>query len=76
MSRLLRHRYGHVRRAVDPARLTERGLAALAAARRGAPLYVFKNGSWRAAGPRALASAERLALRSPQSLVMFAAERP
>jgi hypothetical protein len=53
--------------------LTERGLAALAAARKGADLYVWKDGGWHLTGPYERAHAEELALRNPVSLVIYAA---
>ena len=72
-----RHRVGSgTKHIVDPSRLTERGLSALSAAQRGAQLYVFRSGRWREAGPRELAKAERMALRYPQGLTIYAAESP
>lgn len=62
-----------VRRAPTDAELTERGLAALMAARKGSDLYVFRNGGWQLASPADRAHAEELALRNPVSLVIYAA---
>ena len=61
------------RRAPSDAELTERGLAALMAARKGADLYVFKNGGWQLASPAERTHAEDLALHNPISLVIYAA---
>jgi hypothetical protein len=71
-----RHRVGSgPKHTIDPSRLTERGLSALAAARKGATLYVFRNGKWREAGPHELVKAERLALTRPSELTGYAASR-
>ncbi len=72
-----RHRVGSgPKHTMDPSRLTERGLSALAAARKGAQLYVYRNGKWREAGPRELAKAERLVLARPSELTGYATEAP
>jgi hypothetical protein len=70
-----RIREEQTRRGVDPNELTERGLSALAAARNGATLYVFRSGKWEIAGPRELAKAERLARTSPSALTNYATKR-
>lgn len=57
-------------------RITERGLGALAAARMGAPLYVYRGSRWVLAPRGELARAERLALRNPQALTRYGAEAP
>jgi len=61
------------RRAPTDAELSERGLAALAAARKGADLYIFRGGGWQLATPAERAHAEELALHNPISLVIYAA---
>ncbi len=57
-------------------KLEARGLAAIAAARLGSPLYVLRGSRWVLAGPRELAKAERIALTYPQGLTKYAAEHP
>jgi hypothetical protein len=56
--------------------ITERGLSAVAAARKGAPLYVYRRGGWHPAGARGLARAERLAQTNPAGLTVYGAESP
>jgi hypothetical protein len=62
--------------AIDPVRLTERGLAAVAAAREGSELYIHRFHKWYRTSPDELEYAEKLALTSPQMLVQYGAEAP
>ena len=68
------HSHAALHHPPSSAELTERGLAALAAARKGADLYVFRDGEWRLTSPRERAHAEELALHNPMSLVIYAAK--
>ncbi len=63
----------HPARSPSNEELTERGLSALAAARKGAELYVWKNGGWQLASPAERAHAEILAITNPIALVAYAA---